>query len=78
MRAPEAVAKATFAAIGERLGLDWVVMDCAEARDGKLLFFEADVAAIVHAMDPPELYPYKRAAIARIIDSFRALLVSAS
>ncbi len=66
-----------FAAIGERLGLDWVVIDCAEAPDGRLLFFEADVAAIVHAMDPPDLYPYKRAAMTRVFEAFRAMLVSA-
>ncbi len=67
-----------FAAISERLALDWVVVDCAEAADGRLLFFEADVAAIVHDMDPPALYPYKQAAMARVFDAFRALLGSAS
>lgn len=67
-----------FAAIGKRLGLDWVVIDCAEAPDGRLLFFEADVAAIVHAMDPPDLYAYKRAPMARVFEAFRALLISAS
>ncbi len=67
-----------FTAIGERLGLDWVVIDCAEAPDGRLLFFEADVAAIVHGMDPPDLYPYKGAAMARIFEAFRAMLNSAT
>lgn len=63
-----------FAAIADRLALDWVVIDCAEAPDGRLLFFEADVAAIVHAMDSQELYPYKHAAMARVFDAFRAML----
>lgn len=66
-----------FRSIAERLGLDWVVVDCAEAPDGRLLFFEADVAAIVHDMDPPDLYPYKRLAMARVFDAFRAMLVNA-
>ncbi len=87
-RAEEATTMADFAkgfgrlhgsalrSVAERLGLDWVVVDCAEAPDGRLLFFEADVAAIVHDMDPPSLYPYKRVAMARVFDAFRAMLVS--
>ncbi len=67
-----------FRAIAERLGLDWVVVDCAEAPDGRLLFFEADVAAIVHDMDPPDLYPYKRLAMARVFDAFREMLLNAN
>ena len=67
-----------FAAISKRLGLDWVVIDCAEAPDGRLLFFEADVAAIVHDMDPPDVYAYKRPAMARVFDAFRVMVVSAS
>lgn len=63
-----------FARIADRLGLDWVVIDCAEAPDGRLLFFEADVAAIVHAMDPPDIYPYKQAAMARVFEAFRVLV----
>lgn len=63
-----------FAQIADRLGLDWVVIDCAEAPDGRLLFFEADVAAIVHDMDPPEIYPYKQAAMARVFEAFRVLI----
>jgi hypothetical protein len=67
-----------FAAMSKRLDLDWVVVDCAEAPDGRLLFFEADVAAIVHDMDPPELYPYKRAAIARVFEAFSAMINTAA
>jgi hypothetical protein len=67
-----------FTAISERLKLDWAVIDCAEAPGGQLLFFEADVAAIVHDMDPPDLYPYKRAAMARVFDAFRAMVERAS
>lgn len=67
-----------FAAIATRFGLDWLVVDCAEARDGRLVFFEADVAAVVHDMDAPHLYPYKRAAMARVFSAFRALLPGAA
>jgi hypothetical protein len=67
-----------FAAIAERLELDWVVVDCGETADGRLLFFEADVAAIVHDMDPPTLYPYKQTSMARVYDAFRALVAGSS
>ncbi|MEJ1978546.1 MAG: hypothetical protein WDN49_22960 [Acetobacteraceae bacterium] len=42
------------------IGLDYFSIDCSEDRDGRLLVFEADVAAIIHSMDPPDLYPYRR------------------
>ena len=38
----------------------------AIAPDGRLLLFEADAAMLVHGTDPPDLYPYKRAAFERI------------
>jgi glutathione synthase/RimK-type ligase-like ATP-grasp enzyme len=63
-----------FRGIAERLGLDYVTIDCAEARDGRLLVFEADVAGIVHAMDPPELFPYKGPAMRKLFEGFRAML----
>jgi glutathione synthase/RimK-type ligase-like ATP-grasp enzyme len=61
-------------AIAECLGLDYLVLDCAETIDGELLFFEASPGAVVHAMDPVELFPYKRAAMAKVFAAFRALL----
>ena len=48
-----------LATLAEVMGLDYFSIDCAEAKDGRLLVFEADTAAIIHSMDPPELYPYK-------------------
>jgi glutathione synthase/RimK-type ligase-like ATP-grasp enzyme len=47
-------------AIRQRLRLDYVCIDCAETRDGRLLLFEVDHAMVVHAMDPVELFPYKQ------------------
>ncbi len=63
-----------LAAVAAAIGLDYFSIDCAEAPDGRLLVFEADVAAIIHSMDPPDLYPYKQAAMQRCYDAFGAML----
>lgn len=65
---------AALAAMHERLGLEYFGVDCAEMPDGRLLVFEADHAMIVHAMDPPAVYPYKQAPMARVFAAFRKLL----
>jgi glutathione synthase/RimK-type ligase-like ATP-grasp enzyme len=65
---------AAFAALNAKLGLDYFAVDCAETPDGDLLLFEADVSMIVHALDPVELYPYKRPAMARLFAGFEAML----
>jgi hypothetical protein len=65
---------AAFAALHERLGFDYYSIDCAETRDGRLLVFEADAAAIVHLMDPPELFPYKQPAMRKVFAAFDAML----
>ncbi|WP_211238096.1 ATP-grasp domain-containing protein [Derxia gummosa] len=61
-------------AIGQRFGLDWLVIDCAETATGDLLVFEVDPGAVVHSMDPPDLFPYKREPMQRVFSAFRALL----
>lgn len=60
--------------ISRRLGLDYYALDCAETRDGQLLVFEADVGMIVHALDPVELYPYKRPHMQTLFAAFEAML----
>ncbi|MDE2199472.1 MAG: hypothetical protein KGJ41_10665 [Rhodospirillales bacterium] len=65
---------AAFAAIHARLSLDCWSMDCGEMPDGRLIVFEVDVAAIIHMMDPPALYPYKPAAMRRAFAGFEAML----
>ena len=65
-----------FAALHAAFGLDYVAIDCAEDREGRLLLFEADTAMIVHAMDPPELYPYKQPAMAKLFAAFQALVTT--
>ena len=63
-----------FAAMHERIGLDYFAIDCAETRDGGLLIFEADVAMIVHDLDPADLYPYKKVQMKKVFDAFEAML----
>ena len=64
-----------LAGIAERIGLDYIVMDCAETRDGKLLVFEVDNSAVIHAMDPAETFPYKRPQFDKIVVAFREMLL---
>lgn len=63
-----------FAGLTQAIGLDYFSIDCAEAPDGRLLVFEADVAGIIHSMDSPALYPYKQAAMQRCYDAFGAMI----
>ncbi|HET6307758.1 MAG TPA: hypothetical protein VFG12_11260 [Rhodopila sp.] len=65
---------AAFAALHDRIGLDYYSIDCAETRDGRLLLFEADIAAIIHLMDPPDLFPYKRPHMSEVLIAFDAML----
>jgi hypothetical protein len=65
---------AAFEALTRAFGLDYFGIDCAETQDGRLVVFEADVAMIVHAMDPAELYPYKKPAMAKLFSAFVAAL----
>ncbi len=61
-------------AIAQRVGLDYFAIDCAETRDGELLIFEADIAMIVHNMDPPELFPYKEPQMKAIFAAFANMI----
>jgi glutathione synthase/RimK-type ligase-like ATP-grasp enzyme len=58
----------------DRVGLDYFMVDCAETKDGSLLIFEADNTAIVHNMDPPEIFPYKVPQMRKVFDAFAAML----
>jgi hypothetical protein len=68
---------AAFDAMTGAFGLDYYGVDCAETLDGRLVVFEADVAMLVHAMDPVELYPYKKPAMAKLFAGFGAMLDAA-
>ncbi len=65
---------AALESIAAAFGLEYLVLDCAQTRDGALLVFEVDPGAVVHAMDSAEMFPYKHAAMERIFDAYRALL----
>ena len=67
-----------FKALHQRVGLDYFGIDCAELPDGRLLVFEVDVAMIVHDLDPVEVFPYKKPAMARLFAAFQAMLASAA
>jgi glutathione synthase/RimK-type ligase-like ATP-grasp enzyme len=63
--------------IAERVGLDYLVIDCAETAAGELLVFEVDSGAVVHGMDPADVFPYKPPQMRKIFAAFRALLLKA-
>lgn len=63
--------------IADRLGLEYFSIDCGETPEGRLLIFEADSSAVVHAMDPVDVFPYKRPQLHRIFRAFREMLLRA-
>jgi glutathione synthase/RimK-type ligase-like ATP-grasp enzyme len=65
---------AALAEIDARIGLPYLGIDCAETRDGRLLIFEVDNAMVVHAMDDPGKYPYKRPVMDKVFGAFEAML----
>ena len=66
--------RAALAALADRIGLDYFGIDCAQAADGKLLLFEADIAMIVHLMDSSAIYPYKVPQMHSVFAAFCAML----
>jgi hypothetical protein len=63
-----------LAGIAERIGLEYFTVDCAETNNGSLLIFEADNTAVVHDMDPPDIFPYKLPQMRKVFDAFAAML----
>jgi len=63
-----------FETLAGRVGLEYFGIDCGETPEGELLIFEADVAMIVHAMDPADLFPYKGPQMRKVFEAFRAML----
>ncbi|MBI1173853.1 MAG: RimK family alpha-L-glutamate ligase [Sideroxydans sp.] len=66
-----------LAGIAERIGLDYLVIDCAETPEGWLLVFEVDNSAVVHAMDSVDMFPYKQPQMRKVFEAFRAMLFKA-
>lgn len=73
-----------FRAMHERMQLDYLVVDCTEFSDltrpdapPVLLVFEADTGAVVHALDPVDVFPYKPVQMQNTFQAFRQLLEDA-
>jgi len=66
--------QAAFQAIYDALPLDYLIIDCAETHDGQLLVFEVDTSAIVHDMDPIDIFPYKQPQMRKIFSAFQAMV----
>lgn len=67
-----------FQAIVSRLGLDHVILDCGETQDGRLLLFEVEMAAIIHLLDPIEMFAYKQPQMRRVFAAFETMLLRAA
>jgi glutathione synthase/RimK-type ligase-like ATP-grasp enzyme len=66
-----------FRAIDERVGLNYLGIDCGETANGKLLIFEIDSCMIIHAIDPIDVFPYKQPQMNKVFAAFREMLLSA-
>jgi hypothetical protein len=63
--------------IYQRMGLDYLGIDCAETPTGELLIFEVDSNMIVHAIDPVDVFPYKQPQMRKVFSAFREMLANA-
>ncbi|MDQ6974096.1 MAG: hypothetical protein Q9M10_04375 [Mariprofundaceae bacterium] len=63
-----------FQSMYEALPLDYLIIDCAENHDGQLLVFEVDTSAIVHDMDPIDIFPYKQPHMRKIFEAFQVMV----
>jgi glutathione synthase/RimK-type ligase-like ATP-grasp enzyme len=66
-----------FRAIYERVGLDYLGIDCGETAGGKLLIFEIDSCMVIHAIDPVDVFPYKQPQMHKVFGAFRQMLLNA-
>ncbi len=62
-------------AVYQRMGLNYLGIDCAETPSGELLIFEVDSNMIIHAFDSLEIFPYKQTQMQKVFAAFRALLI---
>ena len=70
--------KTALDGIQAALSLDYLVIDCAETRDGRLLVFEIDTGAVVHTMDPADVFPYKIPQMQKVFAAFAEMLAGAA
>ncbi|MBS1213766.1 MAG: RimK family alpha-L-glutamate ligase [Proteobacteria bacterium] len=66
--------RAALQAIHDRMGLPYLGVDCAEPLTGELLIFEVDNSMVVHALDPEDVFPYKKPAMQKVFTAFRQML----
>lgn len=66
--------RAALAEIAARIGLDYLVLDCGETRDGRLLFFDADTVGGIHTADPVDMPPYKQVQMNKLFQALEAVL----
>jgi len=66
--------QAALSGVADRIGLDYFTVDCAETKSGSLLIFEADNTAVVHDMDPADIFPYKLPQMRKVFDAFAVML----
>ena len=66
-----------FSDINERIGLDYLGIDCGETSDGQLLIFEVDSCMAVHTLDSVDLFPYKQTQMLKVFKAFRHMLLNA-
>jgi hypothetical protein len=64
-----------FKTIQQKMGLEYVGIDCGETTAGELLIFEVDSSMTIHAMDPIETFPYKQIQLRKVFNAFRDLLL---
>ncbi|CAK0767616.1 RimK family alpha-L-glutamate ligase [Gammaproteobacteria bacterium] len=64
--------------IYEHIGLSYFGIDCAETQSGELLLFEIDNSMVVHALDPEDIFPYKKPAMRKVFTAFRKMLENAA
>ncbi len=65
---------AAFSAVAKLVELEYLPIDCGETQDGRLLIFESGTNMIVHSMDPPDVFPYKKAQMEKVFLAFRTML----
>jgi hypothetical protein len=62
-------------AIAEVLGLDYCGVDFALDARGRVVVFEANATMVITPVDDDERWTYRRAALGRVADAVRAMLV---
>jgi hypothetical protein len=62
-------------AIHERFGLEYIGLDCAESTSGELVIFEVASAMVIHAIDRPDIFPYKQPQMKKVFAAFHEMLL---